>query len=54
MIDTEHLDMDKMDNESDALQRLIHLDQVCVLCGKEAMPDAMYCYECWQKWGDIF
>ena len=52
MIDTEHLDMDKIDNESDALQCLMHIGQPCVMCGKEAMPNAMYCKECWQKWGD--
>ena len=52
MIDTEHLDMDKVDNEYDTLQRLYGFGDICVLCGEPAMPDSMYCKKCADKWLD--
>ena len=52
MIDTEHLDMDIVDNESDTLQRLYGLGDMCALCGEPAMPNSMYCKDCAAKWLD--
>ena len=51
MIDTEHLEMDTVDNQSDTLKRLYDFGNICVLCGKPAMEDAWYCEECFNKWG---
>ena len=51
MIDIEHFDMDTIDNASDTVLHQYITEHTCVLCGKESMPDALYCYECWQKWG---
>ena len=52
MIDTEHLDMDTIDNESDTLQRLYGVGDMCALCGEPAMPNSMYCMSCAEKWLD--
>lgn len=51
MIDTAHIDMDRIDNEHDTLQRLYGFGDLCILCGQPAMPDTMYCSDCWNKWG---
>ena len=52
MIDTEHLDMDTIDNASDMSGYLYNLGDECVLCGEPAMPNAMYCESCAEKWLD--
>ena len=52
MIDTQHLDMDTIDNESDTAQRLYGLGDMCVLCGEPAMPNSMYCKDCAAEWLD--
>lgn len=52
MIDTKHLDMDTIDNESDTAQRLYDLGDMCALCGEPAMPNSMYCKDCAAKWLD--
>ena len=52
MIDTEHLEMDTVDNNYDTLTRLYGMGDICALCGKPAMPDSMYCRDCAEKWLD--
>jgi hypothetical protein len=52
MIDTEHLDMDTIDNESDTMQRLYDEGDMCALCGEPAMPNSMCCKSCMDKWLD--
>ena len=50
MIDTEHFDMDTIDMEAD--QHIFEEDN-CVICGKLALPNSMYCYDCQKKWGEV-
>ena len=52
MIDTEHLEMDTIDNDSDTLRRLYGFGDMCALCGEPAMPNSMYCKDCAAKWLD--
>lgn len=52
MIDVNHFEMDSVDSTSDAFFKVYEIDNSCVLCGKEALPNAMYCYECDTKWNN--
>ena len=49
MIDTEHLDMDTIDNEYDTLTRLYDFGKTCILCGKTPLSNCWYCAECAAK-----
>lgn len=47
MIDTEHFDMDTIDQEAD---KYVYAEDICVLCGNPVQDGAMYCKECAEKW----